>query len=99
MLRGIYEHLDIGKGFKPSIYLNKCLLCLCFSVKKAGLSFEEMFEEVPLVIKNSHLTNALCCELEEVSPPENPYDFLDLATRYAFLVISVQYRNLALFLC
>jgi translation initiation factor 3 subunit H len=50
------------------------------SVKKAGLSFEEMFEEVPLVIKNSHLTNALCCELEEIAPTENPYDFLDLAT-------------------
>jgi len=50
------------------------------SVKKAGLSFEQMFEEVPVVIKNSHLINALCCELEEAKPDENPYNFLDLAT-------------------
>jgi translation initiation factor 3 subunit H len=50
------------------------------SVKKAGLSFEHMFEEVPIVIKNSHLINALCCEVEESKPTDNPYNYLDLAT-------------------
>jgi len=50
------------------------------SVKKAGLSYEQMFEEVPIVIKNSQLINALCCELDVIAPPAHPYNFLDLAT-------------------
>ena len=44
------------------------------SIKQAGLSFEKMFEEVPVTIKNSHLTNSLLCEMEEISPSvENRY--------------------------
>ena len=40
-----------------------------------------MFEEVPIIIKNSHLINAVCCEIEEAKPSVNPYNYLDLATR------------------
>jgi len=50
------------------------------SVKGVGISFDTMFEEVPIVIKNSHLCNVLCCELEEKAPSDNKYHFLDLAT-------------------
>merc|ERR1711976_328585 len=50
------------------------------SVKGSGISFESMFEEVPVVVKNSHLVNTLLCELEEMSPSENQHNFLDLAT-------------------
>jgi translation initiation factor 3 subunit H len=50
------------------------------NVKQSGLSFEAMFEEVPIMIKNSHLTNALLCELDEVAPSDNKYNFLDLST-------------------
>jgi len=50
------------------------------AIRKAGINFENMFDEIPVVVKNSHLVNALCCELEEVSPSDNKYQFLDLAT-------------------
>ncbi|ELU18873.1 hypothetical protein CAPTEDRAFT_161622 [Capitella teleta] len=47
------------------------------SLKKSSMSFESLFEEVPVVIKNSHLVNSLLCEMEET---ESSYNFLDLAT-------------------
>jgi len=50
------------------------------AVKKAGINFENMFEEIPVVVKNSHLVNSLCCELEELAPSTDKYSFLDLAT-------------------
>ena len=39
-----------------------------------------MFEEIPVVIKNSHLVNALLCEIEEQMPEQEKFNFLDLAT-------------------
>lgn len=39
-----------------------------------------MFEEVPVIVKNSHLVNALLCQVEELTPAENKYQLLDLAT-------------------
>lgn len=48
-------------------------------VKQSGLSFETMFEEVPIMIKNSHLINALLCEIDEVAPTDNKFNFLDLS--------------------
>ena len=39
-----------------------------------------MFEEVPVVIKNSHLVNTMLCEVEEMTPSNDKYSFLDLAT-------------------
>jgi len=50
-------------------------------IRQAGLSFEAMFEEVPILIRNSHLVNALLCEVEEETPTETKYNFLDLSTR------------------
>lgn len=49
-------------------------------IKQQGLSFETMFEEVPVIIRNSNLVNALMCEIDELAPGENKYSFLDLAT-------------------
>merc|ERR1712018_293134 len=49
-------------------------------IRKAGINFENMFDEVPIVVKNSHLVNSLCTELEELAPSDNKYQFLDLAT-------------------
>jgi len=51
-------------------------------IRQAGLSFEAMFEEVPILIRNSHLVNTLLCEIEEETPSETKYNFLDLSTRY-----------------
>jgi translation initiation factor 3 subunit H len=51
------------------------------TIKQAGLSFETMFEEVPIKIRNSHLVNALLCEIEEEAPSQDTkYSFLDLST-------------------
>jgi len=50
------------------------------TIKQSGLGFEKMFEEVPVMIKNSHLINSLLCEVEELSPStDNKYNFLDLS--------------------
>lgn len=37
------------------------------ALKKMRLGFETLFQEIRLVIKNSHLVNTLLCELYEVS--------------------------------
>ncbi|CAH1775207.1 unnamed protein product [Owenia fusiformis] len=50
------------------------------TVSSSNLSFEKMFEEIPIVFKNSHLVNALMCEIEETQPPKEHDQFLDLAT-------------------
>ncbi|XP_058964038.1 eukaryotic translation initiation factor 3 subunit H-like [Pocillopora verrucosa] len=47
---------------------------------KSGLSFEAMFEEIPLVIRNSSLINSLLCEVEVLSPHTQTDNFLSLST-------------------
>ncbi|CAG0914606.1 unnamed protein product [Notodromas monacha] len=50
-------------------------------VKNLQLSFEHLLKEIRVVIKNSHLVNALLLELQEAIPPtEKPCDYLDLGT-------------------
>lgn len=51
------------------------------TVRKMKLSFEKMFEEIPVYIRNSHLTNTLLCEMEELTTTPQSDQFLDLATR------------------
>ncbi|XP_013405028.1 eukaryotic translation initiation factor 3 subunit H [Lingula anatina] len=50
------------------------------AIKEMGISFENMFEEIPVVMKNSHLVNALLCEIQEIAPEAEHYQSLDLAT-------------------
>jgi C-terminal region of eIF3h len=50
-------------------------------IKQAGLGFENMFEEVPIIVHNSNLVNSLLCEVEEAAPGENKYNFLDVGTK------------------
>ena len=40
-----------------------------------------MFEEVPIVIKNSHLVNVLSCELEEKAPTGEQVSLFGLGHR------------------
>ncbi|XP_076463227.1 eukaryotic translation initiation factor 3 subunit H-B-like [Babylonia areolata] len=44
------------------------------------ISFENMFEEIPVVLKNSHLVNVLLCELAETTKRDHKFNFLDLGT-------------------
>lgn len=55
-------------------------LVLSFRLAKSGLSFEAMFEEIPLVIRNSSLVNTLLCEIEVLSPHTQTDEFLSLST-------------------
>jgi len=50
------------------------------SIRNAKLSFGNMFEEIKVVIKNSHLVNVLCCELSDSIPEEKGNQYLNLAT-------------------
>merc|ERR1711860_349656 len=50
------------------------------ALNAAGMSFNKMFQEVPILIRNSHLTNTLLCEMENLAPSTNHNQFLDLAT-------------------
>ncbi|XP_040855763.1 eukaryotic translation initiation factor 3 subunit H-like [Ochotona curzoniae] len=50
------------------------------SLKKAIITFEHMFEEVLIVIKNSHLINILMWELEKRSAIAEKHELLSLAS-------------------
>ncbi|XP_048384367.1 eukaryotic translation initiation factor 3 subunit H-B [Stegostoma tigrinum] len=49
-------------------------------IKKALITSENMFEEVPIIIKNSHLVNVLLWELEEKSNVAEKQELLNLAS-------------------
>jgi len=48
-------------------------------VKSLHLSYDKLFHEVPVMIRNSPLANALCCQLMEMKP-ERATQFMDLGT-------------------
>jgi len=50
------------------------------AIRNHKLSYESLFQEVPIVLKNSHLINALQCELKELVPEDRASQFLDLGT-------------------
>ncbi|MGH0135018.1 UNVERIFIED_CONTAM: hypothetical protein FKN15_028392 [Acipenser sinensis] len=50
-------------------------------LKKASIGFENMFEEVPIVIKNSHLINVLMWEMEQKSAVSDKQELLNLSSR------------------
>jgi len=50
------------------------------SLTKSGLSFNDIFEELPIKIHNSHLINGLLMELEENNVTPCDFDRLDLST-------------------
>eukprot|EP00064_Thunnus_orientalis_P013814 superscaffoldBa00002306_g13854 len=50
------------------------------ALKKASIGFEHMFEEVPIVIKNSHLISVLMWELEEKSTVADKHELLNLSS-------------------
>ena len=65
-----------------SRWIQVTLIPFFFRLAKSGLSFEAMFEEIPLVIRNSSLINSLLCEVEVLSPHTQTDNFLSLSTGY-----------------
>ncbi|XP_063968578.1 eukaryotic translation initiation factor 3 subunit H-B-like isoform X1 [Lytechinus pictus] len=49
------------------------------SIRKSGLSFDKLFEEIPIAIKNSYLVKTQICEIEGLSTPGDD-NFLSLST-------------------
>ncbi|XP_067006831.1 eukaryotic translation initiation factor 3 subunit H [Anabrus simplex] len=50
------------------------------NLRNLKIGYESLFIEVPIVIKNSHLTNIMLSELSEMIPEEEGSKFLDLGT-------------------
>jgi len=48
------------------------------TIRTHHMSFDKFFEEIPVVIKNSHLINALLCELEQQMPVDCGKQLLDM---------------------
>lgn len=58
---------------------------------KLKVGFENLFTEIPIIIKNSALTNIMLSELAEFVPEEEGTSFLDLGTAS---VLEGQLRSL-----
>lgn len=50
------------------------------ALRNLKIGYETLFVEVPIVIKNSPLTNIMMSELSEMIPEEEGAKFLDLGT-------------------
>uniref|UniRef100_A0A224ZAH7 Eukaryotic translation initiation factor 3 subunit H n=1 Tax=Rhipicephalus zambeziensis TaxID=60191 RepID=A0A224ZAH7_9ACAR len=89
----IYDPIRTTKGFlslrafRLSQPAMKLLASNDFSAeqfKNARCSFENMFEEIPVVIRNSHLVNILLCELSDTTPVDVGKQLLDMSTAFVF---------------
>ncbi|KAF4074109.1 hypothetical protein AMELA_G00250960, partial [Ameiurus melas] len=85
----IYDPIKTGQGSLSlkAYRLTPKLMEICkekdFSaegLKKASVGYENMFEEVPIVIKNSHLINVLLWELEDKSTVVEKHELLSLSS-------------------
>ena len=74
-----------------AIGLYKCGDFTPESIRNLKISYDQLFQEVPIVIKNSHLVNELLLELSEQIPVETGTKFLDLGSAS---VLETQLKNL-----
>lgn len=72
----MYSNYFTSKYFIPSYFTDNILFTL-FSIQEAGLKHSELFEELPVILKNSHLANGLL----HVLKPTPSYDLLQLSVR------------------
>ena len=56
------------------------------SVIFISMIYQLKIQEIRLVIHNSHLVNALLCELSEMVAPYEGSQYLDLGTAYVYLI-------------
>lgn len=50
------------------------------AIKENRLTHENFMEEIPIVVKNSHLVNSLLCEVQDLTQSSKRFNFLDLST-------------------
>jgi len=96
----IFDTAKTTKGFlslkayrltQPAIELYKANDFTPEKIKNLKVSYDSLFREVPIVIKNSHLMNEVLLELSEQIPSEAGSQFLDLGTSD---VLETQLKNL-----
>lgn len=64
-----------------SLHVLESNLYLCFRLKNMHVSYGKIFEEITVVIRNSHLVNLLMCEIADWMPEEDKSNqFLDMGT-------------------
>ena len=66
-----------------------------FSLAKHGLTPNNLFEEVPVIIKNSNLASILLCEIEDISNIKDKDSFLSLATGFVSILVNLNIFNTA----
>lgn len=66
------------------------------NMTKHKINYETMFEEIPIVLRNSHLINALLCELSDKSKKEQKFSALDLGTRWVQYFIKIRISKIDL---
>lgn len=85
----MYDPMRTGKGFLSlrAYRLTNLALSLCKegeftaeTLQKHNMSFDKFFEEIPVVIKNSTLTNLLICDMLKQLAPDEGKQKLDMGT-------------------
>lgn len=85
----IFDSAKTSKGFlslkayrltPQAIELYKTSDFTAENISKLKVSYSQLFDEVPITIKNSHLVNEVLLELSEEIPTERGNQFLDLGT-------------------
>ncbi|XP_003737547.1 eukaryotic translation initiation factor 3 subunit H [Galendromus occidentalis] len=88
----VYDPIKAQKGFLSlrAFRLTEAAFKLCRegeytldSFKNNKCSYSELFEEIPVQIRNSHLMNLLQCELSEMVPSHVGKQFLDMSTAFS----------------
>ena len=86
----IFNPTKTGRGFlsvkayrltQPALKLYKDGDFSTNAIREKGVGFNKLYSEIPVVIRNSHLANALLMELESKIPKEQYHQFYDLGTR------------------
>lgn len=85
----MYDPVRTQRGFLSlkAYRLTNTALALCKegeytseTLQKHNMSFDKFFEEIPVIIKNSNLTNLLICEMQKHLAPDEGKQFLDMGT-------------------
>lgn len=90
----IYDPIKAQRGFFSlrAFRLTEAAFALCRegeytldSFKNCKCSYSDLFDEIPVRIRNSHLINLLQCELDELVPSHSPAgkQFLDMSTAFS----------------
>ena len=94
----LYDPIKTNRGFLSikAYRLTEVAMKLCKeseftqeALRNSHMSFENFFEEIPIIIQNSHLVNSLMLELEDEMPVDTGKQVFDMGT-FSVLERSMQ---------